>query len=150
MSLPKIEVEIRPTDRTGVTKGHADVKLLLTNGEILLIGFAIIEKPGHKPFIGFPANRGRDKFFPVVEAKGELREAITKAILRAYRDSSGAKKVPGPSAGSSAGSDLHPSVIPRRCTARSAQEPECGDRIQRGEVKSASRVEDLDDDWYLG
>lgn len=86
MSLPKIEVEIRPTDKLGVTKAHADVRILLPNGEIHLIGFAIIEQPGQEAFVGFPQNRGRNKYFPVVQASGEIEEEIIKSILRAYKN----------------------------------------------------------------
>lgn len=85
MSLPKIEVSIRPTQNPGVTKAHADVRILLPNGEIHLIGFAIIKQPQQKAFVGFPQNRGRNKYFPVVQASGEIEEEITKSILRAYK-----------------------------------------------------------------
>jgi DNA-binding cell septation regulator SpoVG len=85
MSIPRIEVEVRPTNQPGPTKAHADVRLLLPNGEIQLIGFAIVKQPGKKTFVGFPQNRGRNKYFPVVEAKGDIQEEIVKAILRAYK-----------------------------------------------------------------
>lgn len=85
MGLPKIEVNIRPANKPGLTKAHADLRILLPNGEIGLIGFAIIKQPGKKPFVGFPQNRGRNKYFPVVQASGEIEEEITKAILRAYK-----------------------------------------------------------------
>jgi DNA-binding cell septation regulator SpoVG len=85
MSLPKIEVKIRRANTPGVTKAHADLRILLPNGEIHLIGFAIIEQPGQKAFVGFPQNRGRNKYFPVVHASGEIEEEITKSILRAYK-----------------------------------------------------------------
>jgi hypothetical protein len=84
MSLPKIEVEIRLTGQPGPTKAHADVRLILPNGEIQLIGFAIVKQPGKKTFVGFPQNRGRNKYFPVVQATGDIQEEIVKAILRAY------------------------------------------------------------------
>lgn len=86
MSLPKIEVEIRRTNQPGPTKAHADIRLLLPNGEILLIGFAIIIQPGKKTFVGFPQNRGRNKYFPVVQAKGDIHDEIEEAILRAYKN----------------------------------------------------------------
>ncbi len=85
MSLPKIEVTIRAANNPGVTKAHADVRLLLPNGEIDLIGFAVIKQPGKKTFVGFPQNRGRNKYFPVVQATGDIQEEIVKAILRAYK-----------------------------------------------------------------
>jgi DNA-binding cell septation regulator SpoVG len=84
MSLPKIEVTIRAANNPGVTKAHADVRLLLPNGEIDLIGFAVIKQPGKKLFVGFPQNRGRNKYFPVVQASGEIEEELTKAVLRAF------------------------------------------------------------------
>jgi len=86
MSLPRMEVKIRPTNNPGVTKAHADLRIKLPSGEIELIGFAIIEQPGKKAFVGFPQNRGRNKYFPVVKASGDIEEEITKAILRAYED----------------------------------------------------------------
>src|SRR5258708_37157091 len=33
----------------------------------------------------FPQNRGRNKYFPVVQASGEIEEEIIKSILRAYK-----------------------------------------------------------------
>jgi hypothetical protein len=89
MSLPKIEVKVRPTKNPGVTKAHADLRILLPNGEIDLIGFAIIKQPGKKTFVGFPQNRGRNKYFPVVQASGDIEEEMTKAILRAFNEAEG-------------------------------------------------------------
>ena len=86
MSLPRMEVKIRPANTPGVTKAHADLRILLPNGEIDLIGFAIIEQPGKPAFVGFPQNRGRNKYFPVVQATGEIEEEIIKSILRAYKN----------------------------------------------------------------
>jgi|GEM_PF-5802757 len=85
MSLPKMEVKIRKSNKPGVTKAHADLQIFLPNGELTLIGFAVIEQPGKKAFVGFPQNRGRNKYFPVVKANGDIEEEITKAILRSYR-----------------------------------------------------------------
>ena len=87
MSELQIKVAIRKPGKPGPTKAYADVRLILEDGEIDLIGFAIIKQAGQKPFVGFPQNRGRNKYFPVVEAKGEIREQIAKAILSAYRES---------------------------------------------------------------
>ena len=85
MSIPKIEVEIRPSGQPGPTKAHADVRLLFSSGGASLIGFAIVKQPGKKTFVGFPQNRGRNKYFPVVGAKGDIQQEIVKAILRAYK-----------------------------------------------------------------
>ena len=89
MSLPKLEVEIRLTNKPGVTKAHADLRILLPNGELRLIGFAVIERPGKNAFVGFPQNRGRNKYFPIVQASGEIEEEITRTILRAYKNDDG-------------------------------------------------------------
>ena len=58
MSIPKIEVEIRPSGQPGPTKAHADVRLLFSSGELQLIGFAIVKQPGKKTFVGFPRIAG--------------------------------------------------------------------------------------------
>lgn len=91
MSLPRIEVSVRPTDKSGQTKAHADVRLILPNGELSLIGFAVIVQGSKSPWVGFPHNAGRSKYFPVVEASGKIRDAIVKAILDAYHDSEESK-----------------------------------------------------------
>jgi DNA-binding cell septation regulator SpoVG len=108
MTLPKIEVTIRPVDKPGSTKAHADVRLLFSDGEMLLLGFAVIQQ-GNKPlWVGFPEISGRSKYFPVVECKGHIKKAIIKAILDAYGEIKVSKKVPGLDAGSSVGYVLKP------------------------------------------
>lgn len=87
MSLPRIEVKIRPTNKPGVTKARADVRLLFPNGDLDLIGFAVIKESGKSPWVGFPQTQGRSKFFPVVEASGEIRKGIVQEILDAYEES---------------------------------------------------------------
>ena len=91
MSLPRIEVDIRTTDKSGQTKAHADVRLSFPNGEISLIGFAVIVQGSKSPWVGFPQNAGKSKYFPVVEASGKIRKALVKAILDAYHDSEESK-----------------------------------------------------------
>ena len=117
MALPKIEVTIRLVDKPGPTKAHADVRLLFSDGEVLLLGFAVIQ-PGNKPiWVGFPEIPGRSKYFPVVEAKGQIKKAIVNEVVDAYREIIAAKKASGLDAGSSSGSVLQPltsrDVIPR-------------------------------------
>ena len=87
MNEPQIEVKIRPSAKPGSTKGYADVVLSFPDGELRLIGFGIIKQPGKSVWIGFPENHGQNKYFPVVEAKGRIRDAIIKAILAVYRKS---------------------------------------------------------------
>ena len=80
----EIKVHIRPAENPGSVRAYADLRITLSDGELQLIGFAIVEHPGKEPFVGFPQNRGRNRYFPVVTAKGDLREEIIKKILRAY------------------------------------------------------------------
>jgi hypothetical protein len=86
MNDPQIKVEIRPSAKPGSTKAYADVRLNFSDGELRLIGFGIIKQPGKSPWIGFPENHGQSQYFPVVEAKGRIRDAIIKAILTAYNE----------------------------------------------------------------
>jgi DNA-binding cell septation regulator SpoVG len=81
---PRFEVQIREVDIPGPVRAHADLRIFLPDGELLIMGFAVIQKPGQDIFIGFPSNKGRNKYFPVVEAKGETRDRIVGAILDAY------------------------------------------------------------------
>ena len=81
----QFEVQIRHSDRPGAVKAYADMRILLPDGELEIIGFAVIQQTGQKAFVGFPQIRGRNKFFPVVEAKGETREKIVQAIMDAYQ-----------------------------------------------------------------
>ena len=87
MKDPQITVEIRQSGKPGSTKAYADVLLNFPDGEIRLIGFGIVKQPGKSPWVGFPENRGQSQYFPVVEAKGRIRDAIIRAILTAYSES---------------------------------------------------------------
>jgi hypothetical protein len=52
-----------------------------------VLGYAVIQKDGGSPFIGSPSRPGNmpGKFFPIVEAEGDIRKEIFDAILAAYR-----------------------------------------------------------------
>jgi hypothetical protein len=41
----------------------------------------------NSPWVGFPEIPGRNKFFPIIEAKGRIERAITMAVLDAFRES---------------------------------------------------------------
>jgi DNA-binding cell septation regulator SpoVG len=81
----EISVQIRFAENPGSVQAYADVQFAFSDGELLLVGFAVIQHPGKDVFIAFPQNRGRDRYFPVVAAKGDLRDEIIKEILRAYK-----------------------------------------------------------------
>jgi DNA-binding cell septation regulator SpoVG len=87
MNEIKISVEIRPfTKPNSHVRAYADVTLVFTDGTLAINGFAIIEKDGKAPFIGFPSKAGtiHGKFFPIVDLQGEIRTFVCKAILDAY------------------------------------------------------------------
>jgi len=87
MNVNAIKVEIRLFTKIGSpVRAYADVSLEVSEGVIVMIGFAIIEKNGKSPFVGFPSKAGtiRGKFFPVIDLQGDIRDLICKAILDAY------------------------------------------------------------------
>jgi hypothetical protein len=83
-----ISVEIRFTSNPGAVKAYADVHISFSEGCLDLYGFSVISKDSKPEWVGFPAKAGntQGKFFPVVQADGELREQISKAVLAAYRN----------------------------------------------------------------
>jgi hypothetical protein len=51
------------------------------------MGYAVVQKIGAAPFVGFPSRQGSTpgKYFPIVDADGEIKKEIFEAILTAYR-----------------------------------------------------------------
>jgi hypothetical protein len=87
MNKVEISVEIRLFSKpNSPVKAYADVSLRLAEGMVFLIGFAVVQKDGKPPFVGFPSKPGtiQGKFFPVVDLQGEVRELVCKEILDAY------------------------------------------------------------------
>lgn len=86
--MGNIFVEIRIPTKVGPVKAYADIRISLPDGILELNGFSVIVQDGKPAWVGFPAKAGNvnGKFFPVVNADGNLRERITTAILDAYRD----------------------------------------------------------------
>jgi hypothetical protein len=83
-----ISVEIRLSSNAGAVKAYADVRISFSEGALDLYGFSVISKDSKPEWVGFPAKAGntQGKFFPVVQADGDLREHISKAVLTAYRN----------------------------------------------------------------
>jgi len=83
----RIAVDIQPSTTPGPVRAHATVCLEIPGGTLVLYGFSVIEKDGKAPWVGFPQKQGKTagKYFPVVEAKGEIREQIAQEVLRAYQ-----------------------------------------------------------------
>lgn len=82
----ELKVEIRSAENPGSVKAYADLRFTFSDGELQVIGFALIEHPGKDVYVAFPQNRGRERYFPVVAADGDLRNEIIKKILRAYKE----------------------------------------------------------------
>ena len=80
----KIKVEIRFLENPSSVRAYADVTLTFPDGELQLIGCAIVAQPGKSPFVAYPANRGNKRYFPVVTAKGDLHKEIIEEIMRSY------------------------------------------------------------------
>jgi len=87
LEILEISVEIRLSNRPGAVKAYADVRIQTGDGTLQVLGYAVIQKDGGSPFIGSPSRQGNTpgKFFPIVEAEGDIRKEIFDAILAAYR-----------------------------------------------------------------
>jgi hypothetical protein len=88
LQITSISAEIRFSNRPGPVKAYADIQILTDNGIFQENGYAVIHKEGGAPFVGFPSRPGNipGKFFPVVEAEGEIKSKIFDAILTAFRE----------------------------------------------------------------
>lgn len=86
MNITGIQVNIRPVTKPSAVKAYADVQILLEAGTISIFGFSIIEKDGRSPWVAFPSRPGSvpGKYFPVVEAEGEMSKNISSAVLEKY------------------------------------------------------------------
>lgn len=89
LQITSISVEIRLSNRPGPVKAYADIQIQTGEGVLHEKGYAVIQKDGASPFIGFPSRPGNTsgKFFPIVDAEGDIRKEILNAILTAYRTS---------------------------------------------------------------
>ena len=88
MTITSISAEIRFSNRPGPLKAYADIQILTDNGVLQEKGYAVIHKEGGTPFVAFPSRPGTvpGKFFPVVEAEGDIKTKIFDAILTAFRE----------------------------------------------------------------
>jgi hypothetical protein len=73
------------SNQPGPVKAYADVVIQTSEGTLQVLGHAVIQKDGGSAFIGFPGRPGNTpgKFFPIVEAEGDIRKEIFDAILAA-------------------------------------------------------------------
>jgi DNA-binding cell septation regulator SpoVG len=88
IQITGISVEIRLSNRPGPVKAYADVTIRTADGMLKENGFAVIQKDGGPPFIGFPSRPGNNpgKFFQTTDAEGDIRKAIFDAVTAAYAE----------------------------------------------------------------
>jgi DNA-binding cell septation regulator SpoVG len=89
LQIKDISAEIRLSNKPGAVKAYADIRIQTDGGRLQEKGYAVIQKDGGAPFIGFPSRPGNTpgKFFPIVDAEGDIRSAIIDAIMATYRKS---------------------------------------------------------------
>jgi DNA-binding cell septation regulator SpoVG len=87
MEIKDVTAEIRLNTKPGAVKAYADVRIETGEGVLWERGYAVIQKEKNAPFIGFPSRAGttQGKFFPIIEAEGDIRKAIMDAIFTAYK-----------------------------------------------------------------
>jgi DNA-binding cell septation regulator SpoVG len=87
LQITGISAEIRMSNRPGAVKAYADVVIQTDGGTLQERGYAVIQKDRSTPFVGFPSRPGNTpgKFFPIIEAEGDIRKEIIDVILTAYR-----------------------------------------------------------------
>jgi DNA-binding cell septation regulator SpoVG len=86
--MTKVSVlEIHFMSGSGHLKARADVRIDFPEGWLALLGVSVIEKDGQPPWVALPSKKGNTpgKYFPVVDAQGEIRKQIVEVVLDAYR-----------------------------------------------------------------
>lgn len=88
MNVNDFRVDIRMNSKPGAVKAHADLQILLEGGTLSIFGLPIIEKDGKAPWVAFPSRPGNvpGKYFPVVEAEGDVRKKISDLVLEKYHE----------------------------------------------------------------
>ena len=82
-----VVVDLQLVSTPGYVKARAVIRIELPGGVLVISGFSVIEKDGKAPWVGFPSKQGKipGKYFPIVEAEGQLRNHIIEMILEAHR-----------------------------------------------------------------
>jgi DNA-binding cell septation regulator SpoVG len=87
VTLNNFVVDIQLTSTQGSRRAWAIVSIALPGGSLKLSGFSVVEQDGKPAWVGFPSKQTRSggRYFPVVEAGGELQKRITEAVIEAYK-----------------------------------------------------------------
>jgi len=88
MNVNGFRVDIRTNSKPSAVKAYADVQILFEGGTLSVFGLSVIEKDGKAPWVAFPSRPGNvpGKYFPVVEAEGDVRKKICDLVLAKYRE----------------------------------------------------------------
>jgi len=88
MNVNAFRVDIRPNPKPGSVKAHADLHIEFPGGSLSILGLSVIEKDGKAAWVAFPSRPGNisGKYFPVVEADGDVRKQISDLVLEKYRN----------------------------------------------------------------
>ena len=86
MKLGSISVDVRmSTKQDSSVKAFADVTINLgEEGTVTMLGCSILHGQGKPPRLMFPARKGKQAWFDVVQVSGKIRGSIESAALAEY------------------------------------------------------------------
>ena len=86
MKIESITVDLRLSTRAdSKVKAFADATIPLgDDGTLTIFGFSILQSDGRPTRVMSPARKGKQSWFPIVEAAGRIRSLIDAAILAEY------------------------------------------------------------------
>ena len=88
MNMNSFRVDIRLNSKSPSVKAYADLHIEFPGGSFTVFGLSVIEKDGKPAWVAFPSRPGNipGKYFPVVEADGDVRRQIADLVLEKYRE----------------------------------------------------------------
>jgi len=86
MKTESITVDLRLSTRAdGKVKAFGDATIALgDDGTLTICGFSILHTDGRPIRVMSPARKGKQSWFPIVEAAGRIRSLIDAAMLAEY------------------------------------------------------------------
>ncbi len=86
--MNSLRVDIRLNSKSPSVKAYADVHIEFPGGSLTLFGLSVIQKDGKPAWVAFPSRPGNisGKYFPVVEADGDVRKQISELVLEKYHE----------------------------------------------------------------
>ncbi len=88
--------DYRPTNGEGKVAAYADVEVSLgAEGSLTVYGLSVLPANSKGPaWVGFPQKPSGSRWYPVVEADGELKRRICAAVLERYEEERQKESVP--------------------------------------------------------